>query len=58
MMGSRAPKKSDMGKEWMKPRRDSQQMIAPEYHLIITEGKETEPQYFASIHMTSWDLPD
>ncbi len=36
---SRKPlKKSDMGKSWMKPRRDSRQMISPEYHLIVTEG--------------------
>lgn len=38
-----------MGKSWMKPRRDSRQMIAPEYHLIVTEGTDTEPQYFQAI---------
>lgn len=37
-MGGKPPKKSDMGKAWMKPRRDFRQMIAPEYHLIVTEG--------------------
>ena len=41
---SRKPlKKSDMGKSWMKPRRDSRQMISPEYHLIVSEGTKTEP---------------
>ena len=38
-----------MGKSWMKPRRDSRQMISPEYHLIVSEGKKTEPQYFQKI---------
>lgn len=41
-----------MGKSWMKPRRDSRQIISPEYHLIVTEGTETEPQYFESIKKT------
>ena len=48
-MSLKPPKKSDMGKTWMKPRRDSRQMISPEYHLIVTEGTETEPQYFQAI---------
>ncbi len=33
----------------MKPRRDRNILICPEYHLIVTEGTETEPQYFAAI---------
>ena len=37
-MSRKPPKKSDMGKSWMKPRRDSRQMISPKYHLIVTEG--------------------
>ena len=37
-MSRKPPKKSDMGKSWMKPRRDSRQMISPEYHLIVSEG--------------------
>ena len=41
-----------MGKTWMKPRRDSRQIISPEYHLIVTEGTETEPQYFQDIKKT------
>ena len=48
-MSGKPPKKSDMGKAWMKPRRDFRQMIAPEYHLIVTEGTETEPQYFGTM---------
>lgn len=48
-MSGKPPKKSDMGKVWMKPRRDFRQIISPEYHLIITEGTETEPQYFQRI---------
>ena len=42
-------KKSDMGKSWMKPRRDKNILLRPEYHLIVTEGTETEPQYFDAI---------
>ena len=50
---SRKPlKKSDMGKSWMKPRRDSRQMISPEYHLIVSEGTKTEPTYFEIIKET------
>lgn len=48
-MSMKPPKKSDMGKSWMKPLRDSRQMISPEYHLIVSEGKKTEPQYFQKI---------
>lgn len=33
----------------MQPRRDIQKKIQPEYHLIVTEGTETEPAYFKSI---------
>lgn len=39
-------KKSDSQKKWMKGRRDRRIKIAPEYHLIVTEGTKTEPQYF------------
>ena len=48
-MSKKPVKKSDMGKSWMKPRRDSRQMISPEYHLIVTEGTDTEPLYFQTI---------
>lgn len=39
-------KKSDAGKSWMRKRRDLKRMIAPEYHLIVSEGTRTEPLYF------------
>ena len=39
-------KKSDQNKSWMQSRRDRRKMIQPEYHLIVTEGTETEPPYF------------
>lgn len=50
---SRKPlKKSDLGKRWLQPRRDNKIKIKPEYHLIITEGKNTEPAYFKAIRDT------
>lgn len=48
-MSLKPPKKSDMGKRWMKPRRDKSILLRPEYHLIVTEGTATEPQYFEVI---------
>lgn len=48
-MSLKPPKKSDLGKSWMKNRRDKARMIQPEYHLIASEGTETEPQYFGTI---------
>ena len=48
-MSLKPPKKSDLGKSWMKARRDKARMIQPEYHLIASEGTETEPQYFGAI---------
>ena len=42
-------KKSDLEKGWMKKRRDKAIRILPEYHLIVTEGTETEPQYFQAV---------
>lgn len=48
-MSLKPPKKSDLGKSWMKNRRDKARMIQPEYHLIASEGTETEPQYFGVI---------
>ncbi len=42
-------KKSDLDKSWMKSRRDKPKKIQPEYHLIITEGAETEPAYFKAM---------
>ena len=42
------PKKSDLDKKWMKKRLDRAIKIQPEYHLIVTEGTDTEPEYFGS----------
>lgn len=42
-MSLKPPKKSDLDKSWMKARRDKPKKIQPEYHLIITEGTDTEP---------------
>lgn len=42
-------KKSDLSKAWMKPRRDKAKQLQPEYHLIVSEGTDTEPAYFGAI---------
>lgn len=48
-MSLKPPKKSDLNKGWMKKRIDRKIKIKPEYHLIVTEGTDTEPQYFQTI---------
>lgn len=48
-MSLKPPKKSDLDKNWMKARRDIPKKIQPEYHLIITEGTDTEPTYFGAM---------
>ena len=48
-MSLKPDKKSDLNKGWMKKRRDKLIRIQPEYHLIVTEGTSTEPQYFRAI---------
>ncbi|MCR5719629.1 MAG: RloB family protein [Lachnospiraceae bacterium] len=48
-MSLKPSKKSDQTKNWMQPRRDRRKMIQPEYHLIVTEGTETEPTYFMAM---------
>lgn len=48
-MSLRPPKKSDSNKEWMSKRIERKKKIHPEYHLIITEGTKTEPNYFNAI---------
>ena len=48
-MSPKPTKKSDASKRWMQPRRDSRINILPEYHLIISEGAKTEPNYFAGL---------
>ena len=42
-------KKSDLKKSWIRERRDRKILIAPEYHLIGTEGEKTEPLYFEGL---------
>lgn len=48
-MSLKPPKKSDLNKGWMKKRLDREIKIQPEYHLIVTEGTDTEPQYFQAM---------
>lgn len=48
-MSLKPQKKSDMKKGWMKARRDVPKKILHEYHLIVTEGTDTEPAYFGTI---------
>ncbi len=48
-MSNKPPKKTDLNKSWMAPRLDRRRDIAPEYHLIVTEGKKTEPNYFEAL---------
>ena len=48
-MSLKPDKKSDLNKGWMKKRRDKPIRIQPEYHLIVTEGTSTEPQYFRAV---------
>ncbi len=47
-MSLKPPKKSDLNKPWMK-KPDREIKIHPEYHLIVTEGTDTEPAYFGAI---------
>lgn len=42
-------KKSDLDKGWMKRRSGKPVKIRPEYHLIVTEGTNTEPAYFQAM---------
>ena len=51
-MSLKPPKKSDLNKEWMQKRASRNIMIQPEFHLIVTEGTKTEPNYFRSIQET------
>ncbi|MBQ9604582.1 MAG: RloB domain-containing protein [Firmicutes bacterium] len=45
-------KKSDLNKQWMTSRQSKNIRLQPEYHLIITEGTKTEPQYFETVKET------
>ena len=48
-MSLKPPKKSDLNKSWMKPKPDRGLKLQPEYHLIVSEGTDTEPAYFETI---------
>ena len=48
-MSLKPPKKTDLAKSWMRRRQPGSVQINPEYHLIITEGSQTEPLYFKAI---------
>ena len=48
-MSLKPPKKSDLSKSWMKARQDRAKKMQPEYHLIVSEGTNTEPAYFEAI---------
>ena len=48
-MSLKPPKKSDLNKSWMKPKADRKIKMQPEYHLIVSEGTNTEPAYFEAI---------
>lgn len=48
-MANKPPKFSDIDKEWMKPRKNKNKKIFPEYHLIICEGTQTETVYFQTL---------
>lgn len=57
-MSLKPPKKSDLNKSWMK-KPDRKIKIRPEYHLIVTEGTDTEPAYFGSIQeIVNKDYPE
>ena len=51
-MSLKPPKKSDLNKHWMSSRKSKNISLQPEYHLIITEGTKTEPQYFEAVKET------
>ena len=48
-MSLKPDKKSDKGKRWMSPRKDGTRKIKIPYHLVVTEGTKTEPNYFLGL---------
>ena len=50
-MSKKPPKKSDLEKNWLQKRHGKTVNILPEYHLIVTEGKKTEPLYFKGLKL-------
>ena len=51
-MSPKPPGKPDRREGWMPRRRDKFIKMQPEYHLIVTEGTSTEPQYFQRMKET------
>lgn len=41
-MSRKPAKRSDADKAWMQPRKGKMKRFAPEYHLIVSEGVDTE----------------
>ena len=52
-MSLKPPKKSDLGKSWMKNRRDKARMIQPEYHLIASEVQKPSHSILAQFRKSS-----
>lgn len=48
-VSNKPTKKSDAKKAWMKPRKGPGRLVAPECHLIVSEGEKTEPNYFKAM---------
>lgn len=48
-MAKNSVKKSDKGKEWLNKRKNRYIKSKLEYHLIVCEGTETEPNYFQAL---------
>ena len=50
-MSLKPTKKTNLNKRWLKGReaRSAKIRLNPEYHLIVTEGTDTEPKYFEAI---------
>ena len=48
-MSKKPLKKSEQKNVWKRARSDREIIINPEYHLIVTEGTKTEPQYFEGL---------
>jgi len=48
-MTNKPVKKSDQEKGWIRPRPDRHFRPNPEFHLIVSEGTRTEPNYFRAL---------
>lgn len=48
-MSKKTIKKSDASKDWIQKRKNRKIESKLEYHLIVCEGTETEPNYFEAI---------